>query len=295
MDPFDAFIETAWTEHADEPQRVADRLAASLAVVQAPEQAAPFASLLTHVYGEHLGEWARGAALLDTLAALPLLSGHADATGVLARHRATLCYAGGDSEALAALSNDNRIAALATVASAFAARNEFQRALAAYDDALQAAAAGLADDSPAIKALAVGGNNLAAALEEKPERQAAETLGMVRAAQAGLAYWKRAGTWLEEERAEYRLARSLLQAGDAEAARMHAERCVQVCTDNDAPALERFFGHAVLAIAQRARGDGAAFESASHQARQCYELIPPAEQVWCRTEVGEIGAATAGN
>ena len=61
---------------------------------------------------------------------------------------------------------------------------------------------------------AVAGNNLAATLEEKPDRDAFETEGMLTAAQGGLHHWKLAGGWMEEERAEYRLARSLLQAGD---------------------------------------------------------------------------------
>ena len=42
------------------------------------------------------------------------------------------------------------------------------------------------DGSPALRALAVGGNNLAATLEEKPDRDARETRGMVDAARAAL-------------------------------------------------------------------------------------------------------------
>jgi hypothetical protein len=288
---FETFIETAWNDHADAPQLVADRLAASFALVQSTGQAAPFARLLTHVFGEHLGEWARGAALLDTLASLSVVGADADTARVIARHAATLRYGGGDGAALAALSTDDRIAALATAASAFAARKEYKRALAAYDDALLAAASGLADDSPAIKALAVGGNNLAAALEEATGRDAAETKSMVRAAEAGLVWWRRAGTWLEEERAEYRLARSLLQAGDAAAAPQHAARCVEVCAKNDAPAFERFFGHAVLALAQRARGDSAGFEDTRGRASLLFAQLPADEQGWCKAELDELGAA----
>jgi len=288
---FETFIETAWSDHADAPQLVADRLAASFDLVQAPGQAAPFARLLTHVFGEHLGEWARGATLLDTLASLSVVGADADAARVIERLAATLRYGGGDRAALAALSNDDRIAALATAASAFAARKEFKRAVAAYDDALVAAASGLADDSPAVKALAVGGNNLAAALEEEAGRDAAETPGMVRAAEAGLVWWRRAGTWLEEERAEYRLARSLLQAGDTAAAQQHAARCIELCANNDAPAFERFFGHAVLALAQRARGDSAGFEVSREQAGRLFAQVPADEQGWCQAELDELGAA----
>ena len=68
-------------------------------------------------------------------------------------------------------------------------------------------------------------------------------------------YWRLAGTWLEEERAEYRLTRSLLQAGNHEGAVEHAHRCIDVCAANEAPPFERFFGYVVLAIAQSRAGD----------------------------------------
>ena len=52
----DAFLESAWSDHADNPRAGADRVAASLDVVQSPEHVPPFVRLLVHVYGEHRGE-----------------------------------------------------------------------------------------------------------------------------------------------------------------------------------------------------------------------------------------------
>ncbi len=111
---------------------------------------------------------------------------------------------------------------------------------------------------------------------------------MVTAAQHGLRYWKQAGTWLEEERAEYRLARSLVQAGSPDAAVVSAQRCIDVCAANDAPAFERFFAYAVLALAQRAAGHAAAFALAREQARQQLALVPPDEQHWCASDLAEL-------
>ena len=68
-----------------------------------------------------------------------------------------------------------------------AAKGAFDAALATYRQALHGAEAGLPADSPAIRALAIGGNNLAAALEEKTDRTPAQTAGMVDAARAALA------------------------------------------------------------------------------------------------------------
>jgi tetratricopeptide (TPR) repeat protein len=291
--PFDAFMETAWNDHGDRPQEVADRLSGSLQVIETAEQIPPFARLLTHVFGEHLGQWRQGIALLESLRSLPAFDGSPAVTGALARSVGVLRYASGDSQALEPLSREDRVTVLATVSSALAARGEFTQALSAYSEALRLADTGLPAGSPAIRALAVGGNNLATSLELKNDRDASETAGMIVAAEGGLKYWKQAGTWLEEERAEYRLARSLLQAGKAEAAIQSARRCIEVCSSNDAPAFEQFFGYAVLALAQRAAADVAGFAASREHARRLYELVPAADRQWCESDLAELADASA--
>lgn len=287
---FESFIDTAWTDHGDHPQEVADRLAVSLHLVTTAEHIAPYARLLTHVYGEHLGQWSRGIELLQELRQVPTFDASASAAGVLDRNIATLRYAGGDEAVLATLDRDERIAVLATAASAFAGRLGFKRAIATYGEALALAAPGIANDSPANRALAVGGNNLAAALEEKNDRDAPETNGMIVAANGALKYWKVAGTWLEEERAEFRLTRSLLKAGQPSAAAESAQRCIDVCARNDAPAIERFYGYVVLALSQQASGDTTAFRASRESALALYEHVPADEQQWCVSELAELRA-----
>jgi hypothetical protein len=104
-----------------------------------------------------------------------------------------------------------------------------------------------------------------------------------------LRYWKLAGTWLEEERAEYRLARSLSQAGDPGGAARSALRCIAICSKNHAPPLEQFFGHAVLALAKRAAGDDHAFEAVRKQALLFFDHVDANERPWCETELRELG------
>jgi hypothetical protein len=286
---FDAFLETAWNDHGDRPREVADRLASSLHVVETADQIPPFVRLLTHVYGEHLGQWNHGVALLESLRRVPAFDGSPAVAGALDRSIATLRYAGGQTSVLATLSAEDRISVLALAAAAFSGRNEMKRAIAAYAEALALAEAGLPPQSPALRALAVGGNNLAAALEEKTGRDDAETEGMIVAANGGLTYWKRAGTWLEEERAEYRLTRSLLQAGRPRDAIASAQRCIDVCARNAAPAIETFFGYVVLALAQRADGDAGAFAASRRQALALHEQVPAEEKRWCQSDLAEIG------
>jgi hypothetical protein len=289
---FDAFIAAGWNDHADRPEEVADRLAASRHLLSAPAHVAPFARLLTHVVGEHLGQWQRGLDLLESLKALPAFDGSEAVAAPIARSTAVLRYAGGDRGALAGLGVEDRVHVLSTAASALAGRLDYSGAIETFRQAV-AHAESLAAGSLAFRALAVGGNNLAATLEEKPDRDASETEGMVAAAEAGLKFWKLAGTWLEEERAEYRLARSLLQAGRAADAAIAAQRCLAVCRTNDAPAFERFFAHAAIAMAHRAAGQSDRFAAERALAVECLERIDPAERGWCESDLKELGVGEA--
>jgi hypothetical protein len=288
VNEFDAFIESAWETHAEHTRDVADRLASSLHHVEQPAQVARYAGLVGHVYGEHLGELDAGIALLQRLGATTTAQGHLDAQQAVARHVAALRHVAGTPGALEGLVGPERVGALAAAAAIQAGRQSFDAALASYRQALDAAEDGLPSDSPAIRALAVGGNNLAAALEEKADRTPAQTAGMVDAARAALAHWKRAGGWLEEERAEYRLAHSLLQAGQATAAVEAARRCVAVCTQQEAPPFERVFAHAVLALALRAADDDAGFTAERTQARQWFEQVPADERAWCEPDLARL-------
>ena len=285
---FDALIEECWARHGDQPDAVAARLVASLALLKTAVRIPPYARLVTHVYGEHLGRWREGVTLLEAMRAFARGEGDADAETAITRGIATLCYAGNLAFDLASLPMEEYIAVLAATAGALAGRHEFQRAIAAYDGALGHGVAQLPAGSPAFRALAIAGNNLAGALEEKPDRSEAEMAGMVAAAEGGLRFWKLAGGWLEEERAEYRLANSLLQAKQPAQALAHARRCVELCAAHSAPVFEQFFAHAALALAQRQLGDAAGFADARSQALGHYAQLAPDEKSGCETEIGRL-------
>jgi hypothetical protein len=287
---FEQFIASAWDEHAERPQQVAERLAAGIDRVDNAARVEPFTRLVVHVFGEHLGQWQRGMTLLEALHAVARGEAAPAANTARARGIAVLRHAGGAGEAaLDALGTEDRIRVLATASSALVAQDDVPRAIAAYVDALALAAPGLPARSPAVTALAIGGNNLAAALEERRGRRPDETAAMVHAAQCGLRYWQQAGTWLEEERAEYRLARSWLQAGRPDEAQAAARRCIELCVSHSAPPLELFFAHAVLALGLRAGGAGAAADAARTQALRQHALVAPEEQTWCTAELQQLG------
>lgn len=282
---FDDFITTAWADHGDQPLAVAERLSHSPQLAQTASQIQAFTRLITHVYGEHLADWDAGIALLQSL---PRLAGEPAAVSAIAAGTATLKYGRGDQDALASLTPLEQTITLATASSLFAAQQKLAKAIDSYSQALMTCTQHIAlpDQTPAHRALAVGGNNLAGVLEEKPLRSDAETAAMLLAAQSALKYWKLAGTWLETERAEYRLCRSNLQAGLKEEAVQAARRCLEICTQNNAPAFELFFAHAVLAIAQKDQND--AFELHRAAAIACLEQVPADEQHWCEAELKEL-------
>ena len=287
----DELLQAGWADHSDAPQAVADQLAAALQRVNTAEQATSFARLLVHVYGEHLGQWQQGIELLEKLVQHMAGSGSTEAAdATLQQGIASLRYASGDddSAALRGLTTTQRVSALTVAASALAARGNTTRAIAAFDDALQTANAGLPEGSPALRSVAVAGNNLASTLEGKADRLPNETQAMLVCAEAALKYWQLAGTWLEVERAEYRLARSLLQADRARDAVGAAQRCVDLCLGNGAPAFELFFGYAVLGIAQRAVGQADAALHSRTAALAQWEAVPEADRSWCQSDLDEL-------
>src|SRR5258708_1364510 len=116
---FEAFIEQAWSDHAERPQLVAERLEQARQTVQESAQIAALAHLGAHVFGERLGHWQRGIAYLETLTALPCFFAGTDVEATIVRSIAALRLAGGASEgelSTLALSERVRVVALAAAA-----------------------------------------------------------------------------------------------------------------------------------------------------------------------------------
>jgi len=280
MTTFDAFLERAWTDHGDHAEEVGRRLEEGYALLETPAQVAPFARILAHVDGEHLGRWTDGVARLERLRAHPQWRDDGDAATMARRLVAALRFGNGDADA-EELDAADRAHAHAVAAAAVAAQGRMADALRHFRAMLAAAASGLADGDPALRALAVTSNNLAATLEEKSTRSADETAAMLEAAGAARQYWARAGGWLETERAEYMLAKCHLAAADANGALPHAEQCVAICEANHADAFELFFAQGVRALAHRALGEAPRFEQARTAALDCYSTLAADQKPWC--------------
>lgn len=286
---FDLFLDAAWADHAEDAAGVAARLAAEgPGLVSAQAQIAPLANLVHHVYGEHLGRWADGRALLQRLGALPAASAGEAERAALARFQASLALCEGGADERAAMTPADRIR-VSALAAANLAERDTARASALFGEALaEADRAGLDSADPAHRALAVSANNLACTLEEKSGRTAAERDLMIAAATAGRRFWALAGTWLETERAEYRLAMTWLQAGDPTRARQHALACLAIVQAQPAPALEHFFAWEARALAERAAGDTEAHAQALAQARAAFAELDAGDRGWCQASLDAL-------
>ena len=280
---FDSFLDQAWTDHAEQAAAVAERLAEpGLTLLQQEDQIVPLAFLAQHVHGQHLGRWAEGLAFQQRLSALPLVAAGSTTAQSLQRFAAVLKLAGGlaDERAGQSASDATRITAMTAAA---VNAHDTARSRALLDEATAAVAAhALPDDDPAVRALAIAANNLAGTLEDLPVRSDAERALMILAADTGRVFWARAGTWLEIERAEYRLAKTWLKAGDAAQAHHHALQCLDIVQAHDNVPLERFFGLEVLALAQRAAGDNDACATTLAQMRLTFEGLDEGDKGWCR-------------
>lgn len=100
------------------------------------------------------------------------------------------------------------------------------------------------DLAQAHRWFAVEFNNRAWDLLEKDGRTADETQTMLHAAHAAAIHWKAIGTPLNEQRAENLLATAYLQAGRAEPALRHAQRCLALSEQNAAAGTETPFDRA---------------------------------------------------
>jgi tetratricopeptide (TPR) repeat protein len=287
----DNFINQAWSDHATDSQAVAERLQQGLSLITENSQIPGVVQLATHVFGEHLGLWNDGIRFLEGLKKLSVFQPNTDSQAAVERSVATLKLAGKISSDLSSFGTTEQIRIYSSAAAALCGQNQVSQASEYFKRALELAQTGLAKNDPANRALAVTGNNLAATLEEKSSRSAEENQLMILAALTGRKFWEIAGTWLNVERAEYRLCMSYLKAGQLPQALEHAQLCLEVIEQNKAEPMEYFFGYEALALVEKARSNGIGFEKAVEHAKKYFELIEnEGNKKWCKNSLEKLVA-----
>ncbi len=289
---FDSFIAQAWDDHANDAAAVAARLDAQATdLVTQEAQIAPLAHLAHHVFGEHLGQWQQGLRFQRGLARMPLCDAAGSSGQAVRRFVASLQLAGGLQDTRGALDTGDRIRVTALAGASLAERDTVRAGALLQEAVAEAEAAQLADADPCHRTLAAVGNNLASALETKTTRTPAERDLMIQAAQIGRRFWGLAGTWLEVERAEYRLAMSWLKAGDAVRARRHAQACLEGVQDNGGAALEQFFAWEALARVEQATGNPSGHAQALLRCRDAFAGLAASDQAWCQASLDALSGS----
>ncbi|HMN67154.1 MAG TPA: hypothetical protein PKC28_01315 [Bdellovibrionales bacterium] len=278
---FQKFLSRSWDEHGAQTAAVAKELPRGIELITQSEDIAPMAALITHVMGQHLARWNDGILLLEKLKRIAAFQPGSEAEKAVSRGIAILRTASGDAQSLPFFTPTEQIRVMAGVAAALI-DHELARAQKYFLDAVEKAGE-LDPQDPGVRALAIAGNNMAQALEDLPDRSAAQIELMILAAEAARKHWGIAGGWLEVERAEYRLAMSYLKAGDLNQALIHAKQCLDVCRKNDAPEVEMFFAHEALALVQRQRQNVEAFSEAMDKMRELFQILTPEDRQWCRS------------
>ncbi len=277
---FKSYLGQAWTDHATQPQQVADGFSMGASLMNSEEDLPQLVHLITHVMGEHLGQWEAGEVFLNSLKSNQFFVAGSDSEKAIKRAVASLRLAGGDTEILENFETSDQIRICAVAASALNNKN-IDQAQALFSQAMTLAEKGLDKNDPAARALAVTGNNLAATLEERSSRTPGETKLMISAAHAGRKFWELAGTPVEVQSAEYRLAMTYMAAGDGEKAFLHAKRCVDTGLSQAGAPLDMFYAYEVLALAERSRGNFPGFKVAGEKVQTFFSQLSAEEKSSC--------------
>ena len=170
-----------------------------------------FLNLSNHTIGEHLADWPRARALAELV--LDGGSPDADTATAWAKLAAARFLAGDPTSAILAetaciKAASDPVAAYVdckvTLAHSMLGGGSIAQAAAIFDAALDLARTDT--PSPVDRQFAVASNNITAELLETADRTPAMDAAMRRGADAALAFWRRAGTRVNEERAQYLVA-----------------------------------------------------------------------------------------
>ncbi len=286
---FSNYLNQSWNEHASKPKEVANSFSQGLSLITSSDEASQFARLVCHVYGEHLGLWDKGIEFLSKLKELNIL----DQTGIhsINLQIASLKLSGNYEVDLNQLSNSEKVRVLSLSASAVFEQGEAIRAMDYFLQANSLAENGLDKTDVANRTLAITGNNLASSLEEKLTRSSEETSLMILAAQTARKFWEIAGSWVEVERAEYRLAKSFLRANNFEQSVVHASESLRICEINKAPPLEFFFIYECFASIYKNFERQQELSVAIQKMQHYFELLEVEDKSWCQEELLKITRA----
>lgn len=284
---FEIYLNQSWNDHAIQPEKTAAEFSIGLSLVTSNEELDQFVRLVTHVMSEHLARWNEGVLYLSNLKSHSAFVKGSEAEKSILRSIASLQVCGEQSPEIKLFSLSDQVRILAMASSALADKDS-KKSQELLIQALDLAEKGLNKIDPANRSLAITGNNLACALEEKRSRSKVETELMILASQTGRKYWELAGGWLEVSRAEYRLSMTYIQAEDYLKALSHAQTCVELCRENNAGNMDMFYAYEALAVVEKMKQNLLGFQKAADQAKVYFEKMSDEDKAWCEMSLRKL-------
>lgn len=203
-------IREGWGYHDTQSERLAGELEAANLGELTGEASVHCLRLSNHTIGEHLGDWLRARRFAEAVR-----DATADYPAGFGAHLAVARYMDGDTiaaqqaeiECLGAAEQpvDAYLSVKSFLAGALAGTGRFADAGVVIAAANRLAGA-LGDEAASNRSMAVANNNLASELVEAEQLDADQARMMLDCAEAAHTFWKRCGTWVNEERALYLLA-----------------------------------------------------------------------------------------
>lgn len=280
---FSDYLNQSWKDHATATDKVAAGISDGISLISEGAHINQLANLIIHLYGEHLGRFEEGIALIEKLMKAPLVN--PEIAAYLNCSKVTLGFSAGSVTDWSGFTPAEKVRIYCGAAGIQAARNEIGTAENNLHSAL-AIGTELSGADPANRLLAIYSNNLACALEERENLSADDKVLMLLAAHAGRKYWQIAGTWLEIERAEYRLAQSYLKARDPINSIKHANLCLTICESNNAGALEFFYAYEAIALVEYKMKQSTL--RSLPQMQKYFSELSQSDKEWCRKTLTKI-------
>lgn len=290
---FEEYLNEAWANHpthsAELLKSFEDNLSLISSGISSRNDASAMGHLIAHVCGEHLGEWKKGIQLLKVLREHSQLKDQA----TLDRFIAALSLGEDGSFSLRKFNDSDKVRIYAMTATALTSQNDVARAGLYLEEAERICRVILDKKDAAFRSLALAANNIACTLEEKSTSTEEEINLMIRAAYISRKLWEMSGTWVEVERAEYRLAKIFLKADILDLAYIHAENCLEIIANNGNDPLEYFFGLEAMALIENARKNSLGYYEAFRSMRATLAKINPEDREWCKNTLQKIAGAEA--
>ncbi|MDE0039530.1 MAG: hypothetical protein OXU77_18530 [Gammaproteobacteria bacterium] len=291
-------IRDGWGYHDTQSERLAGELEAADLHELKGQAPAHCLRLSNHTIGEHLGDWPRARRFAETVreatADGPVDAGfgvhlavarYMDDDAIAAQQAEIECLGGAEHPVEAYLSVKSFLAG------ALAGSGRFADA-GVVIAAANRLAAGLGEGAASDRSMAVANNNLASELVESEELDAEQARMMLECAEAAHTFWKRCGTWVNEERALYLLAlvhnRTANQAGGLE----YAQTALGVIAANGEEAVDEAFIRLAAATSQIGLSDVASAKEHLATADGLAEAWSDESLVtWYRGERRKVAAA----